>query len=248
MASKKKKNASQNNSNKNAVNENTKKQEGIKRSEEESNKKIEQEKSQVKQETKQETKQKQATSQNQNNEQEQTTQKNEKRQLTKNEIKAMQEVVAKEMKAKKKMPEAELNKINTKVFQNICLAIIMMFYFNFVILGFINIENSVFLVDLKVFSIVILAIAIGVFEYAYKKDSGRHAIHGIEVLVMALITISLIYVNIMHIDKFIVITVMITYIFTIYYITKAIVIYKKMKKQYLIDNMKEIIKNKKKYK
>ena len=178
-------------------------------------------------------------------EQNEISNKNEKKQLTKNEIKQMQETIEKEMKSNKQIPEAELNKINTRVFQNICLAIIMMFYFNFIILGFINIENAVFLVDLKVFSLVVLVIAIGTFEYAYKKDSGRHAIHGIEVLVIALITISLIYVNIMMADKFIPITVMITYIFAIYYIAKAIIIYKKMKKQYFINNMKEIIKNKK---
>lgn len=178
-------------------------------------------------------------------EQNEISNKNEKKQLTKNEIKQMQETIEKEMKSNKQIPQAELNKINTRVFQNICLAIIMMFYFNFIILGFINIENAVFLVDLKVFSLVVLVIAIGTFEYAYKKDSGRHAIHGIEVLVIALITISLIYVNIMMADKFIPITVMITYIFAIYYIAKAIIIYKKMKKQYFINNMKEIIKNKK---
>ena len=178
-------------------------------------------------------------------EQNEISNKNEKKQLTKNEIKQMQETIEKEMKSNKQIPEAELNKINTRVFQSICLAIIMMFYFNFIILGFINIENAVFLVDLKVFSLVVLVIAIGTFEYAYKKDSGRHAIHGIEVLVIALITISLIYVNIMMADKFIPITVMITYIFAIYYIAKAIIIYKKMKKQYFINNMKEIIKNKK---
>lgn len=59
--------------------------------------------------------------------------------------------------------------MNVEVFKNIAIAIVMVVFLNFIILGFINIENSVFLVDLKVFAVSILAIAIGVFEYAYKK-------------------------------------------------------------------------------
>ena len=108
--------------------------------------------------------------------------------------------------------------------------------------GFINIENSVFLVDLKVFAVSILAIAIGVFEYAYKKDSGKIAIYGIETLILAFAMLAFIYLDIMCHSNFVIITVLITYTIAIYYTVKSIIIYQKMKKQYYINSMKEIIK------
>lgn len=154
----------------------------------------------------------------------------------------IQEKVAKEIKANKKVPSAELGKINMRVFQNILLAVVIMFYLNFTILGFFNIENAVFITDLKVFSIALLAVSIGIFEYAYKKDSGRHAIHGIEILILAFVTIALIYVNLMWADKFIYIVAIITYVFAIYYVAKSIIVYQRMKKEYFVGEMKEIIK------
>ena len=107
-----------------------------------------------------------------------------------------------------------------------------------------NIENNVFLTDLKVFSMLILGIAIAIFEYAYKKDSGIHAIYGIEILVLALVTIGFIYLDIMYKNKFIPITTTIAYIYSIYYTAKAIILYKRNKKRYFLNNMKEIIKKK----
>ena len=163
-------------------------------------------------------------------------------QLQEKTTKEIEEVVAKEIKANKKLPSAELGKINSRVFQNICLAVVVMFYLNFVILGFINIENSVFITDLKVFSMAILIISIGIFEYAYKKDSGRHTIHGIEILMLSFITMLLVYIDIMWTNKFIYIVAFVTYIFAIYYVAKSIIIYKRMKKEYFLGEMKEMIK------
>ena len=158
--------------------------------------------------------------------------------------KEIEEAVGKEIKAKKKLPSEEIIKINSRVFQNICLAVVIMLYLNFIILGFINIEKSVFITDLKVFSMAILLVSIGVFEYAYKKDSGRYTINGIEVLMLSFITMILIYINIMWEGKFVYISAFFTYVFAIYYVAKSIIIYKKMKKEYFLGEMKEIIKNK----
>ena len=132
--------------------------------------------------------------------------------------------------------------MNVEVFKNIAIAIVMVVFLNFIILGFINIENSVFLVDLKVFAVSILAIAIGVFEYAYKKDSGKIAIYGIETLILAFAMLAFIYLDIMCHSNFVIITVLITYTIAIYYTVKSKIIYQKMKKQYYINSMKEIIK------
>lgn len=163
-------------------------------------------------------------------------------QLQEKTTKEIEETVGKEIKQNKKLPNSELEKINSRVFYNICLAVVVMFYLNFVILGYTNIENSVFITDLKVFSIALLAVSIGLFEYAYKKDSGRFAIHGIEILMLALVTMILIYVELMWSDKFIYIAAFVIYVFAIYYVAKSIIIYSKMKKEYFLTEMKEIIK------
>ena len=166
--------------------------------------------------------------------------KDEKR-LSIKEMAQIQEAVKKEMKQNKKMPELELKRMTTRIFRNIFLAIVVMAYFNFIILGVVNIENNIFITDLKVFSGIILVIAIGVMEYAFRKRSGRHAIHSIEFLVLALITIALIYVNLTWEGKFIPITVRLTHVFSIYYMIKAVVIYRRMKKEYFMESMKAMI-------
>ena len=95
---------------------------------------------------------------------------------------------------------------------------------------------------LKVFAVSILAVAIGVFEYAYKKNSGKIAIYGIESLVLAFCMLAFIYIDIMYNSKFVIIAILLTYVIAIYYTTKSIIIYQKIKKQYFIDSMKKIIK------
>jgi len=165
-----------------------------------------------------------------------------KKSIEKIDIKKIQETLKKEITAKKVIPKEEQDKMNVEVFKNIAIAIVMVVFLNFIILGFINIENSVFLVDLKVFAVSILAIAIGVFEYAYKKDSGKIAIYGIETLILAFAMLAFIYLDIMCHSNFVIITVLITYTIAIYYTVKSIIIYQKIKKQYYINSIKEIIK------
>ena len=165
-----------------------------------------------------------------------------KKSIEKIDIKKIQETLKKEITAKKVIPKEEQYKMNVEVFKNIAIAIVMVVFLNFIILGFINIENSVFLVDLKVFAVSILAIAIGVFEYAYKKDSGKIAIYGIETLILAFAMLAFINLDIMCHSNFVIITVLITYTIAIYYTVKSIIIYQKMKKQYYINSIKEIIK------
>lgn len=190
---------------------------------------------------KQETK-KSATEELAQNKKQKKEKKAEETVVAKEKRKEIENTVAKEIKLNKIIPQTEQNKINKRIFEEVCFAIIIMFYLNFIILGFINIETTVFLTDLKVFGIAILLLAIGIFEYAYKKDSGRYCAHGIEMLILAFATMGLLYVQLMLEAKFIYIAAFITFLFAIYYIAKSIIIYQKMKKQYAIENMKEMIK------
>ena len=162
--------------------------------------------------------------------------------LTKKQIEEIKKVVKKEIQANNKIPQEEEQTMLQKLFQNIGLAIMVLVYFNFIVLGFINIQSNVFLTDIKVFSMAMLIIAIGVFEFAYKKESGRYAIHGIEILILAFVTMALLYINLMWQDKFIPIAVFISYVFCIYYVVKSIIIYCKIKKKYTASEIKKMIK------
>ena len=152
----------------------------------------------------------------------------------------------KDIKTKKKLPKGEERKLNSIVFQNLCVGIAFMIYLLFMLLGFINIKDTVFVVDLKVFSFIVLIIAILLFERAYKKDSGTICIFGIETLVLSIATMILLYVNIQIPEKFLVIVNAISILFAVYYVGKSIILYTREKKKYFMNNMKEIIKKEEK--
>lgn len=158
----------------------------------------------------------------------------EKMQLVENEVK-------KDLKSKNKLPKTEERKLSSVVFENLCVAIAVMIYLFFIILGFINIKEEVYVVDLKVFSFIILVIAILLFERAYKKDSGKLCAFGIETLFLAIATMGLLYINIELQNIFLPIAASISMIFAIYYVAKSIYLYSKLKKKYFVDNMRDII-------
>lgn len=152
--------------------------------------------------------------------------------------------IKKTMKEKQSLPKEESNKINKYLFQNIMVAIAIIVYFIFLNLGKQNIQLNVYVTDLKVFGMCILLLAIMLLEKAYKDDSGRFAVFGIEMIVLSLTTISLIYVSLMLSSIYSLILTSISYIFAIYYLIKSVVIYLKKRKKYFVDGMKKIIKDK----
>lgn len=148
------------------------------------------------------------------------------------------------IKEKKSIPKEELEKINQHIFYNVLVALGVILYFIFLNLGNMNIKSEIYITDLKVFSMCILFLAIVLMEKAYKKDNGEIAIYGIEMIVLALATVSLIYIKLMLSTRYTYIVTSISYIFAIYYLIKSIVIYLRKRKTYFINDMKEIIKNK----
>ena len=145
------------------------------------------------------------------------------------------------IKKTKDIPKEELEKIHKVIFKNIIIALCIIAYFIFLNLGQINIQNDVYVTDLKVFSVCVLLTAIAFIENAYKKDSGEIAIYGIEMIVLAISTVALIYVNMMFPEQYISIATLISYAFGIYYVFKSIVIYIRKKNQYFVNDMKEIM-------
>lgn len=166
-----------------------------------------------------------------------------KKETVKKEKKIDEKKIEQEIEKNKKLPAEEMKRIYQRIFQNVLIAIAIVAYFIFINLGFVHIENHIFMTDLKVFSIAILGVAIVVFEHAYKKDSGIITIWGIESLIVAIITLTLIYIAMMFHDKFMVITNLIGILFGLYYGIKSTIIYIKMKKEYRkkVSDIKDII-------
>lgn len=155
-------------------------------------------------------------------------------------IQAMEKV----MLHKKEIPQDEIKKINAKVFENILIADIVMIFLYFICLGSLNIESNVFMIDLKVFSIGLAVLSIFLFERSYRKESSNLCIHAIECLLLAVALLGCTYIYVTYFHKFHIIVATISFLFSIYYVGKAIVVYQRMKQKYYAKNsdIQEIIK------
>lgn len=147
-------------------------------------------------------------------------------------IKEIQAELEANIKEQKKLPKDVEYALNKKVFINIIIAIIVMVYLLFVNIGSINIDSIVFIKDLKVFSIMLIVLTIILFEYSYKKDNGVICINGIEVLVLAIITLLFPSAYVLQNRKFNLIVASVSFLFGAYYVGKSIIIYVRDKKRY----------------
>lgn len=172
---------------------------------------------------------KKETTENENN-LELTKTKNEKNILTIKQQKEL-ETIEKEMKSQEELEKKKMSTTYVSIFKNILYAIIAMLYFIVVIICKNYIEPNMFITVLKVFSMVLIFTTICVFEIAYKKDSGKLAVIGIEFLVISICTLISIRTYILFNSKFVSSIASFGLLFSIYYVGKAIRIYLKEKKK-----------------
>ena len=149
-----------------------------------------------------------------------------------------------QIQKKKKLPKDIENKINKRIFERLLISIGISFFYILLIFGFHNIETEVYLKDIKVFSIALCIISILLFEYSYKKESMKICVMGIENLILALVTLFCTYICILQETKYIAYLALVSYVFTIYNLTKCAKIYKKMKKDYIktLSDINDIVK------
>lgn len=136
-------------------------------------------------------------------------------------------------------------KIAKKIWINIMIAVAVMLYFIGINVLYNNIELSEIVMVLKVMSIVIMITSIIIFEVAYKKDNGVVAITGIEVLIIAMHSLSVMHVVEVSAIDFNVYIVTSSYLFSIYFVFKSMIIYTIEKRKYLksLSDIKEIVIN-----
>lgn len=141
------------------------------------------------------------------------------------------ETIEKEIKSKQIESQGKMSIIYASVFKNILYAIIVILYFILLIMGYNSIEQNVFMTDLKVFSMTLLITTICIFENAYKKDSGKLTVTGIEFLILSICSLLLIRAYMVFNNKFVSLVTSFALLFAIYYVGKAIVCYVNEKKQ-----------------
>ena len=139
----------------------------------------------------------------------------------------------------------EEKKIADKIWINIIIAVIIMLYFIGINIAYNTLNQDYTIVILKTASIIIMSISIIIFEISYKKDSGITGIIGIEVLVIAMHTLSVMHVVISSSFDFKTYITASSYIFALYYVMKSILIYTNEKRKYLksLSDIKEIVIN-----
>ena len=155
--------------------------------------------------------------------------------------------IEEEINQKIRLPNGLKEKVKKDVFTNIIIAILMIVYFTFLIMGSVGTVKSVRTVDFNIFSILLLSVTIYLFEIAYKKDNGTLAIYGIETLVVSIATLFFPYI-IFELDEFSKKYYMIVSAYiAVYYIIKSIWIVSKAKKIHIkqSSDIKEIVKKEK---
>ena len=135
--------------------------------------------------------------------------------------------------------------VSKNVYKNLIFATFVMIFFILINTAHYELPESKLLTLLKVISMIFLTVGIILLEIAFRKDNGKIAINSIEVLVLAGHVLSTAHVVALKKINFANYILVSSYIFSIYYLFKAIITYTKEKKEYLnsLSDIKEIVAN-----
>lgn len=144
----------------------------------------------------------------------------------------------------RKIPKEVSQEILKKIVRNLLETIGIMFYFILLNLAYLNMKQERLVGDIKVFAGAFLVIGMLFLEKSYKKDNGSLAITGIEFLFLSLHSLSIMHVITLFKYDFRFYLLTSSYLFSIYYVLKAIILYTKERKEYLnsLSDISEIVK------
>ena len=130
------------------------------------------------------------------------------------------------------------------IFKNLLKAIGIMCYFIILNFAYTRMNTDRLINDIEVFSGIFLVIGLVMLEIAYKKDSGKSAISGIELLVLSMHSLSINHIITFYKYDFRFYLLVSSYVFAIYYVLKSVIIYTKEKREYLksLSDISEIVK------
>ncbi len=159
---------------------------------------------------------------------------------TREEVEKIEEICEK----RKKIPKEISQEILKKIFINLVKAIGITVYFMILNILYTKIQQDSLIKIIETFSGLFLLGGLIQLEIAYKKDSGEIAITAIELLCLSLHTLTIMHIVTVLKYDFRVYLLTSSYLISIYYILKSIVIYTKEKRKYLtsLSDISDIVK------
>lgn len=131
-----------------------------------------------------------------------------------------------------------------KIFINLIIAIFIMLYLVGINLVYGNVQQEGIITVLKISTLLFLAVGLILIELAYKKESGLLLINAIEALIFATHNLTTMHTIKLYNFDFRMYILTSSYIFSIYYVLKTIIIYTKGKRDYLksLSDIQDIVK------
>lgn len=150
----------------------------------------------------------------------------------------MKKIKTEEKKAKKdgrkNVNRAIDRRTSTQVFINLIIAMVIMAYFCVVGVVYKQVDIEGIETTVKISTLVFLLISLILIERAYKKKSKKIVLHAFEILALAIHSLTTMYIiKICDFDfnKYVLIS---SYVFSIYYVLKCIIINTKARRDYLM--------------
>ncbi len=141
------------------------------------------------------------------------------------------------------IPKDVMKKINTKVFKELLMSIVVFIYYIFTYIVFLKTRSNVFTYCLNICACTFTIIAIVLFEVGYRKENDIVFIRGIEIMFISLISLFMPYVYLKRGKTFISLYSLSCLYISIYYAIKALVVYINEVKKYRrgLSDIKEIL-------
>ncbi|MCL2342077.1 MAG: hypothetical protein FWC53_03375 [Firmicutes bacterium] len=152
--------------------------------------------------------------------------------------------IEEEIERQYKLSSDDKKEIIKKIIINYVAAILIMVYFLLLIIGNIVLSKDVFVLGSKIADFVLLIITVVVLEIAYKKDSGRITVYGIELLFLSIFSLFIPYAFYElseNVKKYFMLAGVAA---GAYYIVKSIIVYRLERSKYIkfSNDIKDIIK------
>ena len=154
------------------------------------------------------------------------------------------EKLEKVIEEKKKIPKEIKKKINSKILKNLAIILGIALYFTGLYFGMINIPTDIYIVILKVISIIFLVATIIILEIGYRKDNEEVWLHGIEAMAVGVFTQYLISLYSIFYARYGTLILSAGIVVLVYYAIKIIIIKRRIEKEYIksLTDIGEIVK------
>ena len=149
-----------------------------------------------------------------------------------------------QIKANKIISKDYKKKMNKQTIFNLSTIFTIVLYLFCLNISSLYTDTNIYLNILKGFSVALAIISIIYFEIGYKKDNEKIFLYGVEILILAVITLFCNYAYYIYFNSFNKILMYIIIGFTVYYFAKILIVRKNMKKKYYEEqnDIKDIIK------